>query len=121
MIDIVNLHKISIKLILYLKKMESAFEEGYDTEEEIGPFWSATHHEGEQDPEETLELGGGISLRSSLAQDNVVEFFLLFRFIGGALAQDHVVEFFLFFGFIGGNELGKIGLGLLHAVATSCL
>ena len=46
MIDIiVNLHKISIKLILYLKKMESAFEEGYDTEEEIGPSWVATHLE----------------------------------------------------------------------------
>lgn len=32
--------------------MESTFEDGYDTEEEIGPFWDATHREGPQDPKE---------------------------------------------------------------------
>ena len=32
--------------------MEAAFEKGYDTEDEIGPFWGATCLEGPQDPEE---------------------------------------------------------------------
>ena len=36
----------------HIERMEEAFEDGYDTDKEIGPFWGATHIEGEQDPEE---------------------------------------------------------------------
>ena len=35
-----------------MENMEAAFEKGYDTEDEIGPFWGATCLEGPQDPEE---------------------------------------------------------------------
>ena len=36
----------------HMENMEAAFEKGYDTEDEIGPFWGATCLEGPQDPEE---------------------------------------------------------------------
>ena len=35
-----------------MENMEAAFEKGYDTEDEIGPFWGATCLEGPQDPRE---------------------------------------------------------------------
>ena len=47
----------------HIERMEEAFEDGYDTDKEIGPFWGATHIEGEQDPEErpldSLDAGAG--------------------------------------------------------------
>ena len=36
----------------HMENMEAAFEKGYDTEDEIGPFWSATRRGGPQDQEE---------------------------------------------------------------------
>jgi len=43
-IDEVNATPIQRNL-QHMEKMESAFEDGYDTEEEIGPSWVATHLE----------------------------------------------------------------------------
>ena len=36
----------------HIEQMEEAFEDWYDTHKEIGPFWGATHIEGDQFPEE---------------------------------------------------------------------
>jgi len=64
----ININQVDTKPIQrnlqHMEKMESAFEDGYDTEEEIGPFWDATHREDPQDPEEiTLDtlLSGNAS------------------------------------------------------------
>ena len=41
--------------------------------------------------------------------------------LGPSLGQHHVVKFFLLLGLVGGDEVGAVGLGLLHAVSAACV